>query len=56
MKKSANWLEVIDFMLSNLKGTSGSAFISASMEDLQERDADVSTNNFRRQKVSTWIS
>lgn len=56
MNTSADFIVVDDFMLLARKATSGSAFMSASIEEQRKKRADMSTNNLRRQKVSTWIS
>ena len=56
MSISADFIVVDDLVLFSSKATSGSAFVSASIEERYKQRADMSTNNLRRQKVSTWIS
>ena len=56
MNISASFVSIANLVLSSSKATSGSAFTSASIEERYKQQADVSTNNLRRQKVSTWIS
>jgi len=56
MNISAKFVSITSSVLSSSKATSGSAFTSASIEERYKQRADVSTNNLRRQKVSTWIS
>jgi len=56
MSISADFIVVDDLVLFSSKATSGSAFVSASIKEQRKKRADMSTNNLRRQKVSTWIS
>jgi len=56
MNTSARFVDIANVMLFSSKATSGSAFVSASIEERYKQRADMSTNNLRRQKVSTWIS
>jgi len=56
MNISASFVGTVSLVSSDVKATSGSAFTSAIIKDRYKQAADVSTNNLRRQKVSTWIS
>ena len=56
MITSARVFSITSSATSSSKATSGSAFVSASIEERYKQRADMSTNNLRRQKVSTWIS
>ena len=56
MNISAKFVSIANLVLSSSKATSGSAFVSASIKEQRKKRADMSTNVFRRQKVSTWIS
>jgi CO dehydrogenase/acetyl-CoA synthase epsilon subunit len=56
MSITAKFFDIANSVLFSSKATSGSAFVSASIEERYKQRADMSTNNLRRQKVSTWIS
>ena len=56
MSITVKFFDIANSVLFSSKATSGSAFVSASIEERYKQRADMSTNNLRRQKVSTWIS